>query len=585
MVIEPTGLYLREWKDDVLVGELDSASVDSEADTWYDVAVSYSGADDRDVSVKWGKSGDPLEEVLTGTLSADLAVAADHVLGFGVGQLGDYEFKDVIFRDASDTTSTEVVAYKYDALGRRIERTVDPGGAASTTDFYYDGPQVIEERDGTGAVEATYVYGRGVDDVLQMARGGTDYYFHQDDLGNVVAVTDGSGNVVERYDYGPFGEASYFDGSDNSIGATAIDNPYLFTGRRYDAETGLYYYRTRYLDPKVGRFISRDTLGLYGDGNNLGNGQAYVNNNPWSRVDPFGQWGVQITDWGPNIGWGQPSLVLYGKDYYGGLWQGTKSVAVGVPKALWAGGLEAVNAATDVATTGIVLSHNAVSTEDIYLEDVAYSSHSAEASRQRLLSGMGRGENLLRGEGQFVLGVTGFASGFSMTYGIADAAAAYRHGEIDYTTMVSRMGEAAGAQAAYTGLLWAARGRPVAAAESAGETTLADELAAAARRAQSKVGTGSGGLHGTRLHSAFRAEVEGLKESELYTERSYLNGRLVKWGTEGSIRVDVVHGPLRAPLSIYDLKSGSAALTTRRIQQIQKHVPGGDSVPVYEIHP
>ncbi len=53
----------------------------------------------------------------------------------------------------------------------------------------------------------------------------------------------------------------------------------------------------------------------------------------------------------------------------------------------------------------------------------------------------------------------------------------------------------------------------------------------------------------------------------------------------GSVRLDVVEGPLDAPTAIYDLKTGSAALTPARIQQIQSHIPGGSSVPVYTVRP
>ena len=69
---------------------------------------------------------------------------------------------------------------------------------------------------------------------------------------------------------------------------SSIGNPYLFTGRSYDAETGLYWYRTRYLDPVAGRFTSRDTIGPWGDPAELGNAYAYVGNNPWTWVDPYG---------------------------------------------------------------------------------------------------------------------------------------------------------------------------------------------------------------------------------------------------------------------------------------------------------
>ncbi|MCC6698918.1 MAG: hypothetical protein IT365_25065, partial [Candidatus Hydrogenedentes bacterium] len=66
--------------------------------------------------------------------------------------------------------------------------------------------------------------------------------------------------------------------------------PFMFTGRRWDEVLGLYDYRTRYYNPYLGRFLRIDTIGLWGDASNLGNPYAYVGNNPWSRLDPYGQW-------------------------------------------------------------------------------------------------------------------------------------------------------------------------------------------------------------------------------------------------------------------------------------------------------
>jgi hypothetical protein len=114
--------------------------------------------------------------------------------------------------------------------------------------------------------------------------------------------------------------------------------------------------------------------------------------------------------------------------------------------------------------------------------------------------------------------------------------------------------------------------------------TLADDLAAAATRARNTVGQGSGGAYGTRVHTAFEAEVQGLNRG-LSTEISYLNGNVVLRGTPGSVRLDVVNGPLNAPVSIFDLKTGSATLTPARIQQIQSHIPGGANVPVFPVRP
>ncbi len=69
---------------------------------------------------------------------------------------------------------------------------------------------------------------------------------------------------------------------------SAIGNPYLFNGQRWESDVNLYYYRNRYLDPQTGRFTTRDPLGIWGDPANLGNPYTYVGNNPTSRLDPFG---------------------------------------------------------------------------------------------------------------------------------------------------------------------------------------------------------------------------------------------------------------------------------------------------------
>ena len=109
------------------------------------------------------------------------------------------------------------------------------------------------------------------------------------------------------------------------------------------------------------------------------------------------------------------------------------------------------------------------------------------------------------------------------------------------------------------------------------------QLSAAAARAISAVGPGSGGAYGTLVHSAFEDEVNALGNPALSTEVSYLRGAVVPRGTSGSVRLDVVEGPLNAPTSIFDLKTGTATLTPARVLQIQGNVPGGSSVPVIEV--
>jgi RHS repeat-associated protein len=184
----------------------------------------------------------------------------------------------------TNSTSGVAVAFKYDCFGRRIEKS----GAATTNRYYYTGWQEIEEQNRTNATVATYVWGTYIDELLTTDRGGQRYFFHADDLGSIRKVTDSSGNVVEQYRYADYGLPTFLNGAGTPLAGTQIGNSTLFNGRRYDLETGLYYYRTRYLDPSAGRFTTRDTIGIWGDPGNLGNGYTYVGNSPMDDTDPDG---------------------------------------------------------------------------------------------------------------------------------------------------------------------------------------------------------------------------------------------------------------------------------------------------------
>ena len=96
------------------------------------------------------------------------------------------------------------------------------------------------------------------------------------------------------------------------------------------------------------------------------------------------------------------------------------------------------------------------------------------------------------------------------------------------------------------------------------------------------VGKGKGAVHGTKIHTEFAKQVKN--KIGLPTEVSYKGGRVVRRGTKGSKRVDVVLGDREKPTAIFDLKTGKAKLTEKRIEQIRKHLPKGfEDIPIIEI--
>ena len=71
--------------------------------------------------------------------------------------------------------------------------------------------------------------------------------------------------MVERYRYDPYGETTILAADGTTVlTASTVGNPFRFTGRRFDVETDLYYYRARYYDPDRGRFLQRDPKGYVG---------------------------------------------------------------------------------------------------------------------------------------------------------------------------------------------------------------------------------------------------------------------------------------------------------------------------------
>jgi RHS repeat-associated protein len=167
---------------------------------------------------------------------------------------------------SSPTTSA---AFTYDALGRRTNRTVN----GSVTRYVYDGVQAIAEANGN--VETGLLTGLAIDDVIARYTGGSHRVYLTDALSSVIAQAKDDQTVLNRYAYSPYGET----------GSTGADegNDVRYTAREDDG-TGLYFYRARYYDPQLKRFVAEDPIGLIGDFN-LYN---YAEQNPLLLSDPLG---------------------------------------------------------------------------------------------------------------------------------------------------------------------------------------------------------------------------------------------------------------------------------------------------------
>ena len=199
-----------------------------------------------------------------------------------------------------NSSGTLLESYEYDALGRRIAITNASTGV--TTDLYYDGNQVIEERQG-GTVTAQYVWGLGYTNDLVLRDDnsttgslgvsgsglGRRIYVEQDGNFSVTSLTDTSGNVLERFSYDPYGNMIVLTGTTTWTTTTDSFNwVYTWQGGRLDQVTGFIRFDAggdgRDVDTALGVPMEQDPDG-YGNGANL---YQWEVSNPETYVDPTG---------------------------------------------------------------------------------------------------------------------------------------------------------------------------------------------------------------------------------------------------------------------------------------------------------
>jgi RHS repeat-associated protein len=191
---------------------------------------------------------------------------------------------------ASDANNPESeVNYKYDWSGRLIEKEFrghDPNLPCNSgscplnsypkgiTRYEYNGLNLIAELDGENKLLASYQHAPGTIDMpISMRIGDNIYYYHYDELGSVVKITNSGGQIVQTYRYDSFGRIVLKEGD--------MHNPFTYTGRLWDDDAELYHYRARVYDPETGEFLQQDPVFSM-------NPYAYTGNNPVNYTDPLG---------------------------------------------------------------------------------------------------------------------------------------------------------------------------------------------------------------------------------------------------------------------------------------------------------
>jgi len=162
------------------------------------------------------------------------------------------------------------VSFAYDPFGRRIKKVT----STTTSIFAHDADNLIQESNASGTAVARYEPTENIDEPLAMLRSGATSYFHADGLGSITSLSSSAGSIANTYD--SFGKLTASTGS--------LVNPFQYTARESDTETGLYYYRARYYDPSTGRFLNEDPTGFKGGINLYG----CVGNDAINKTDPDG---------------------------------------------------------------------------------------------------------------------------------------------------------------------------------------------------------------------------------------------------------------------------------------------------------
>jgi RHS repeat-associated protein len=220
-------------------------------------------------------------------------------------QITSYTY-DALNRLISVQSASSAVEYTYDPFNRRISKKHSTSNLPPSTVYYlWSGMNQIGIMDGNLQLTHFRLLGEGfgaeVGSAVAVEIGQTVYVPVHDFRGNVVCLVDKlTGTVAESYRYDAYGNVRIFDSSQVESQTSQISNPWRFSGKQLDEETGLIYFTRRYYDPSVGRFITADPLGTT-DGINM---YGYAGGNPMMFVDPSGLLAKDVGQLAWNVGIG-----------------------------------------------------------------------------------------------------------------------------------------------------------------------------------------------------------------------------------------------------------------------------------------
>jgi RHS repeat-associated protein len=234
---------------------------------------------------------------------------------------GTYSY-DAQNRLVSATVNGLTTEFTYDSRNRVVRRTSPTG----TLNLTYSGWNLIEERNGGGELEQTYVHGAGTDEMLVKVSSSGPAYYHHDGLGSTVALTGENGELLESYRYDAFGGVTVYDSSGFSLPVSGFQNRFLFTGREWLGQAGIYDYRNRVYSASLGRFLQADPIRFSAGDVNL---YRYCGNGPVNWKDPLGLWQLTI---GGGLGGFGGSLTFGnngGSGLFNGQWNSGAHVGLG----------------------------------------------------------------------------------------------------------------------------------------------------------------------------------------------------------------------------------------------------------------